>query len=74
MTDCPRLGKWFGCRFQPRFDKSEPKIDHSFQYTGSAGAERLEQFRQVTYVRDVCVRCGKTIERAVLASTEGTKS
>ena len=61
--NCPRAGYWLGCKFEPRYDKSEPRWEGNFTYTGFSGAERLDQLRQITYVRDVCVRCGSTIER-----------
>src|SRR5260221_14062069 len=71
MNSCPRFGKFVGgCLFEARYDKGEPKLTHDFSYTGSSGAARLEQFRQSTYIRDICVRCGKAIERAALAATK----
>lgn len=64
-SECAKFGKLFGgCQFEARYDKSEPKVGIAVEYKGLAGGEFLERFRQVTYVRDVCVRCGKAIERA----------
>lgn len=60
MKTVPKCQSVFGHHFQARYDTSgakglPPKMDTSI------GA--LEYFRDVTYVRDVCVRCGETIER-----------
>lgn len=63
---CPRAGKWFGgCKFSPRYDKSEPP-NWAGNYRGAVGplVEIIEAAKAATYVRDVCVRCGKSIERA----------
>mgnify|MGYP001618447839 FL=1 len=69
MNDCPRLGRLIGgCKFEARYDKSEPKINGNFTYHGMQGSARLEQLRQLTYVRDVCIRCGRTVNR-----TDGTQ-
>ncbi len=52
------------CRFEARYDEvREPAIDllkdiAEIKITGSFPARH-----QKTYVRDVCVTCGKTIER-----------
>ncbi len=51
--------------YHPRYDKSEPiGIDDptSILFWGG-NLNELEKFRRVTYVRDVCTKCGKTIER-----------
>jgi len=63
MTNCPRQGKWFGCKFVPRFDLSPADLGEFESIRGNFNA--LEMLRKKTYVRDVCVRCGKTIERAM---------
>lgn len=58
---CPNA--WFGAhRFEPRYDE-RPNPDYvAGDYSGPAGG-----FRKLlvlnTYVRDVCVKCGKTAER-----------
>ncbi len=65
MSDCPRFGKfWNGCRFQARFDESEPTLEIT-QYRGSMVSyiEALKASKKRTYVRDVCIRCGRTVER-----------
>jgi hypothetical protein len=65
MTDCPRAGKWFGCKFEARHDSISP--DHykhgDFEGSPSAYVTMIEAIKSRIYVRDVCVRCGKSIER-----------
>lgn len=60
--DCPRAGRWRGCNFEARYDviNGPPKPPNdtlitSWKVTGPPGSR--------TYVRDVCTRCGRTIER-----------
>jgi len=73
MADCPRFGKFFrGCLFAGRYDSIAPSADviaamRSIVDSGQleneiAGA--LEALSSSTYVRDICIRCGKTVERA----------
>jgi hypothetical protein len=52
-----------GHRFEARYDVAPGDLDaHGVSL---AGLERLVQSAMKrTYVRDVCVRCGKTIERS----------
>jgi len=63
MSDCPRFGKWIGgCQFEARYDLSAVELPacHEVKMT----LTMAEKFRSKTYVRDVCIRCGKTIEVA----------
>lgn len=53
---------WLGHKFEARYSKTAahdvPKL------TGRGRLEDvLEPFRDVTYERDICIRCGHTIER-----------
>lgn len=74
MTDCPRFGKLFGgCKFESRYDASAhgPEADAIAAALerivfGSDQTEALAQLRSddKTYIRDICIRCGKTVERA----------
>jgi len=49
-------------KYQPRYSKSAAK--GHIDVTGFGSSESLlEPFRDVIYERDICVRCGKTIER-----------
>lgn len=62
MIDCPRVGKWIGgCNFEARHDKIPVKTEDSFWIIGT---DRLNALAKRIYVRDVCTRCGKTIERS----------
>ena len=61
MSECNNLGM-FGiqrCKFEPRYDVSEP----IFPAGVKINFFNAEDWKRNTYVRDVCVRCGKTIER-----------
>lgn len=46
-------------RFEPRYDERMPEGLSVDRIT----ADALKTMKTYTYVRDVCVRCGKTIER-----------
>lgn len=68
MTDCERK-TIFGrpaCRFEGRFDLSAADISGLGKF--KVGPQAVETFmnamRTETYVRDVCIKCGKTIERS----------
>lgn len=63
MADCPRAGKWFGCKFEARYDESKPGKDEWMMFREGPGANEANPVK-VTYVHDVCVRCGRTIERS----------
>ena len=65
MTEiCPRRGKLFrGCYFEARYDLGEPKFEGPVNYVGSDLKGVIDRHRAKSYVRDVCVRCGKVIER-----------
>lgn len=60
-NDCPRAGRWIGgCNFEARHDRIPPKGEDLFW---TIGIDRLNAATKRIYVRDVCTRCGKTIER-----------
>lgn len=65
MSSCKRAGRLIaGCKFSPRFDLSPAAYpDGSVTTTAAAMFSIMETTRTKTYVRDVCERCGKTIER-----------
>ena len=76
MNTCARFGKWIGgCRFEPRFDtKNTGSVFESVfgsdatWKTVSVGDGKFMREPVVpkstkTYVRDVCTRCGRTVER-----------
>lgn len=49
-------------RFEARYDKGPSQCDFEGRLTDHR-LSLIEKYRHITYVRDVCVRCGKTIER-----------
>jgi hypothetical protein len=65
-TDCPRIGKLFGgCKWSPRYDLGEARAAYNLTGQGTAAgvAAINDSLKPKTYVRDVCERCGKTVER-----------
>lgn len=64
QTQCRRLGKFFGgCRFDARYDKEPADLSGMTELSGHGSGLMLERLRRVTYVHDVCVRCGKVVRR-----------
>lgn len=71
-----RCVSWRGHKFSPRFDTMPPtKVDFgnetdfwtpsfSPERVMSAKAEVVRALTRKTYVRDVCERCGATVERS----------
>lgn len=60
---CPRRDRWIrGCRFEPRYDLGEPRVTKVQGLPGGT-AKIIEASKPRTYVRDVCVTCGRTVER-----------
>lgn len=63
---CQRAGKWFrGCRFEPRYDLGPGVVsDRAVSEAWPSDLPNLHRAtKPKTYVRDVCVNCGRTIER-----------
>jgi hypothetical protein len=61
---CPNAGTWSGRHdFQPRYDRVPPADIPQIKGSGSVALEALELLCKRTYVRDICTRCGKAIER-----------
>ncbi|MDR7037383.1 hypothetical protein J2X36_002130 [Methylobacterium sp. BE186] len=59
--ECPMRDAWVRhCRFEPRYDESEPIFPPSL--TKASHLDPRDWVRR-TYVRDVCTTCGRTIER-----------
>lgn len=54
------------CRFEPRYDLSAADTPGVESIRGGVATVQawLDGYRAKTYVRDVCVKCGKTIERS----------
>ena len=66
MTGCPRAGRWIGgCSFEARYDRipPEPTVDPVLGFPFYVSTMEIEARTKRIYVRDVCTRCGKTIER-----------
>lgn len=49
-------------KFEARYDKGPVAAEFQGLLSGYR-LELMEKYRKHTYVRDVCIRCGKTIER-----------
>jgi hypothetical protein len=60
--EVPKCQSIFGHNFRPRFDLGPADVS-AFRTISAADPDFLEQLRTQTYVRDVCERCGHTIER-----------
>lgn len=66
MNAVPKCTSWRGHKFEGRYDKGQAHMSANVRgCTVEEFAELLEQHRSVTYVRDVCVRCGFVIERGL---------
>lgn len=64
MNHCARIGRVFGgCRFEARYDYGAPTILKTAAPIVDSVCDQIEASKPRTYVRDVCVSCGKTIER-----------
>lgn len=72
MSACAQAGKWFGgCHFEPRYD--EPVLSDVEKTVGRSAWVKVEgtdkvgwqdqPLGQKTYVHDICIRCGKVVER-----------
>jgi len=62
---CPREGRWIGgCKFEPRYDLGQADFSAFTSLKGHDVVELADKLRKKTYVKDVCVRCGKTVERS----------
>lgn len=65
---CAQTGRVIGdCEFEPRYDFGGSKAEltninpeYLEQYS-----ELADKYRTQTYVRDICVRCGRTSERVL---------
>lgn len=64
MSDCPRLGKLIGgCRFEPRYDCGAPDLSRFDTLSGGGVPTLIEALKPTTYVHDICVTCGKIVDR-----------
>jgi hypothetical protein len=63
---CKKCTHWRGHKFEPRYSSTPTPGVSIGKETGSgrAAIDAMLRFRcTVTYERDVCVRCGATIEK-----------
>lgn len=61
MTCRKRLGIFArSCNFKPRYDLSAPHFPRG-EFSGRGVG--IDDFKSKTYVGDICVRCGKTVDR-----------
>lgn len=77
MSECERSRRWFGsCRFEPRYD--EPMLSETERALGRDGKWVLipgttsvtwetPPLGERVYVHDICIRCGKVVNRTILA-------
>lgn len=68
MTDCPRLGRLFGgCKFEPRYDTLGATSNDAMVafWASTSGPVPAPRPSRKTYIADVCVRCGKMLNRRV---------
>jgi hypothetical protein len=64
---CSRIGKlWRGCRFESRYDVFEPTVTLQKKLEAAWSITELDKEKllmQKIYVQDVCIRCGRVIDR-----------
>lgn len=64
--NCPRVGKMFGCKFEPRYSSKTiaPTAEQIDCLSPPVLAHELTALRTVEeiYEGDVCVRCGRRAE------------
>lgn len=61
---CPN-GLFGSHKFEPRYDLGPADLSAFVEFKGTPSS--LESTRNKIYIRDVCVKCGKTIERGGVA-------
>lgn len=62
---CPHTGKWLGgCRFEPRYDVGSPRGKFDRIEGGVDLVELLNSTKPKTYIHDICVVCGKIVQRS----------
>lgn len=66
---CPN--SWFGShKFEPRYDLGEPDTSRFVSFKAKSTTEFFDGLKSKTYVRDVCVKCGKAIDRPRVSEME----
>ncbi len=63
MSQCK--ANWFrACKFRPRYDEGAGSLPDADSYMNYNAVQLIEASKTKIYVRDVCERCGKTIENS----------
>ena len=67
--ECPNSGRFFGCRFEARYDTAAADGEAVVNVIREVGTDddmeaAFDALRSRAYVRDICVRCGRAVERA----------
>lgn len=63
MNAVPKCTSWLGHKFEGRYDKGPAAGKYHVTNASEAHIEAIaERLRPVTYVHDICVRCGHVIE------------
>lgn len=61
MSECDaRYAMFPRCKFEPRYDFGVPDLTRFKTIPNPAFIEAL---KPKTYLKDVCIRCGKTVKR-----------
>jgi len=73
MTPIPKCTSWRGHKFEGRFsERPAGRIKFDWGWDPYWMTEVMKEHRVVTYERDICVRCGVTVERESSASESKT--
>lgn len=70
MSDACKCWFWPRCHFEPRYDIGAPSMSLEGKSTPSGFAEMVEATKPKTYVHDICVSCGKVVNRSTGDSGE----
>lgn len=68
IEDCRYRGRWFGCKFEPRYDSVLPP---DTGHLSAPNADSIEAFKNKTYIGDICIRCGRWAAKPVQSIAQG---
>jgi hypothetical protein len=78
MGEVAKCTSWRGHKFEGRYTKGPATIPSLLKVSivVDSLASIYERFRPVTYERDICVRCGATVEKQTTkpAETQATST
>lgn len=65
MSDIPKCTSWLGHKFEARYSNTNPALLKLVERMTRVSLEpyAMLKMREETYERDVCVRCGETVEK-----------